>query len=133
MLKLECIGNIGQNAKINEVNGRKSINFSLAHNRSFTNAEGVKVEETIWLSCSYWKEKDQSTKVAEYLTAGTKVFVEGIPSVRTYKNKDGQTLAALNVNVIHIELLGGKKDEGTKAQETPEPGAPAPQNDDVPW
>jgi len=121
MLKLQCIGNVGQNAKITEVNGRKSINFSIAHNRSFTNAEGVKTEETIWLSCSYWKDKDQSIKIAEYLTPGTKVFIEGVPSVRTYKNKENQSLSAFNVNVIHVELLGSKKGEGNKTQEAPEP------------
>lgn len=121
MLKLQCIGNIGQNAKITEVNGRKSINFSLAHNRTYTDAKGVKVEETTWISCSYWKDKDQSTKIAEYLTPGTKVFVEGVPTVRTYKNKENQILAAFNLTVIHIELLGAKKDEGTQPQAAQEP------------
>ncbi len=124
MLKLQCIGNVGQNAKIQEVNGRKSINFSIAHNRSFTNSEGVKVEETTWISCSYWKEKEQSVKIAEYLTAGTKIFVEGIPSVRTYKNKEGQTLAAFNLNVIQVELLAAKKDNNEKQPSTAnDPGA----------
>jgi len=120
MIKLQMIGNIGQDARVNEVNGRRSINFSVAHNRKYKNAEGVDVETTTWLNCSYWKNADQSTAIAKYLTAGTKIFVEGIPEVKLYKNRAGQMAASMNILVTQVELLAVRK-EGEDVQTGEEP------------
>lgn len=111
MIKMQLIGNVGQDARVNDVNGRKSINFSLAHNRKYRNAENVEVEQTTWVNCSYWKNSEQSVEIAKYLTAGTKVYAEGTPEVKSYKNKDGVMVAGLNLTVILVELLAVKKDE----------------------
>jgi single-stranded DNA-binding protein len=81
-------------------------------------------ESTTWFSCAIWKETREKTKIAEYLKAGQIVLVEGTPEVRTYKNKEGQTIAALNVNVQEINFAGSAKKEGEKAKE-PEAGSHA--------
>ena len=90
MLKMTLIGNIGQDAKIRETNGRTSINFSVAENQKYTNSEGVKVEKTTWVNCTIWRDPGQSVKVAEFLLAGTKVYAEGRPAVHFYENKEKQ-------------------------------------------
>lgn len=115
MIKIQIIGNIGQNARVTDVNGRRSINFSVAHNKKYKDSEGVEVETTLWLNCSYWKNADQSTEIAKYLVPGTKVFVEGIPDVRLYKNKEGQASVSMNCMVTQIELLSAKKDSEQSA------------------
>lgn len=111
MQKIQTIGHIGQDAKINEYNGRKAISFSVAANRKYVDSNGVTHEQSTWYSCTKWVGEGRSTELAKYLTSGTKVFIEGIPSVSIWTNKEGKPVANLNVDVREIELLSSKKDE----------------------
>lgn len=139
MLKIQVIGNVGQDARVNAVNGRKSVNFSIAHNKKYKDSDGTEIESTFWVNCSYWKNDGQSTEIAKYLTTGTKVFVEGIPDVKLYKNKSGQMAASINCTVVNIELLSPKKEQ----QPANNPGQSEPDNDqhfdptqmedEIPW
>lgn len=124
MIKLQVIGNLGNNAKVTEVNGNKSINFQVAYNRQYVNADGVVTESTTWVNCSYWRRGQQTTEVAKYLTSGTKVFVEGTPSVDTYTNKENKVVASMNLNVTNVELLSGKK-EGSSPDAEKQPAEKA--------
>lgn len=108
MLKMQVIGHIGRDAVINESNGNKVINFSVAHSEKYKDAHGAEVNKTIWVSCSYWNER---TNVAQYLKKGTLVYLEGIPNVKMYKAADGSTRADLILRVHSIQLLGGKPKE----------------------
>jgi len=101
-------GNIGQAAKVQEVNGNKSINFSIAINRKYADKDGVVIEKTKWINCTYWRRKDASIEVAKYLTAGTKVLVEGELDVHTYLDKENKTQVSIDLNVQYLELLGSK-------------------------
>jgi single-strand DNA-binding protein len=105
MIKLQIIGNVGRNAEIKEVNGRKAISFTLASNKIYTDKEGVKQSKITWVSCTAWKEASQSTEVAKYITKGSKIFVEGYPEINMYKDKDGKMNASLNLQVDQIELI----------------------------
>jgi single-strand DNA-binding protein len=107
-------GNIGQAAKVQEVNGNRSINFSIAINRKYADKDGVVIEKTKWINCTYWRRKDSSIEVAKYLTAGTKVLVEGELDVHTYEDKDRKTQASIDLNVQYLELLGSKPKEATE-------------------
>lgn len=119
MIKLQVIGNIGGDARVNDVNGRKSVNFSVAHNKKYKDAQGVEIESTFWISCSYWKNEGQSIEVAKYLVSGTKVFVEGIPEAKMYKNKSGQMAVSINCTVTNLELLSAKKDQAAGQEHEP--------------
>lgn len=105
MIKTQIIGYIGNDAIINEVNGKNVINFSVAHSNSFTNTQGQKIENNIWVNCSYWVEK---TSVADYLLKGKQVYVEGVPSLDVYRNRHGVTVPQLRLRVESIQLLSGK-------------------------
>lgn len=115
MINLHVIGNIGRDASINETNGRKAINFAVAHNNDYKDSQGNEIKNTIWVNCTIWRKSGDSLKIKDYLTAGTQVFIEGEPSVRTYKNKDGIHVATLDCNVRKIELLGSKKSDNNNA------------------
>ena len=121
MIKLQVIGNIGQDARISEVNGSKSINFSLAHNRKFADKDGVMIEKTTWVNCTFWRRDGASVEIAKYLTAGTKVFAEGLPETQMYQGKDGRMQSSLNLNVTMVELVGGNPVKEVPAE--PEPVA----------
>ena len=118
-LTLQILGNIGQDATVNEVNGRFCVNFSIAHNRKWTDSDGVERKQTTWVNCGLWKDKREKTAIAQYLKAGTVVLVYGVPEIR-YKNKDGQTIASLQCNVTNINLAGNspqKADTGSQKHE----------------
>jgi single-stranded DNA-binding protein len=61
---------------------------------------------TIWINCTLG-EKLGST-LQEYLTKGTKVYIEGTPSTNAYINKGGEAIASFIVWVNQITLLSNK-------------------------
>ena len=128
MIKLQVIGNLGADARVEEVNGQTAIRFNIADTYKYTDSEGVPREKTTWISCTIFRQAGQSVKIAEYLKKGTKVYVEGRMQVKTYVDANNKTQAAVNMVVTYTELLGGKKEE-TTTTETAEAGT----NDDLPF
>ena len=108
MLRLQLIGNLGQDATVNNVNGKNVTNFSVAHKESWTTQQGEKKEKTTWVSCSLWYE---SSRLVQYLKKGTQVFLEGVPEAGVYTNQQGQTVASLKLRVTNVQLLGGKQNQ----------------------
>ena len=104
MIKLQIIGNLGKDCNVREVNGKKVINFSVAHTDKYRDAQGNPKERTTWVECSYWTDK---TAVADYLLKGRTVYAEGAPEADAYTNKDNQPAATLRMRVQNIQLLGG--------------------------
>ena len=104
MIKLQIVGNLGKDCIVNEVNGKKVINFSVAHTERYKDAQGNQQERTTWVECAYWTDR---TAVADYLKRGKMVYAEGAPSADPYMNKEGQAAATLRMRVLNIQLLGG--------------------------
>ncbi len=100
MISLSIIGNIGKDAEVKEVGGKKVINFSVCHTEKRKDGQ----EKSTWVECGKWGE---TTAIAPYLTKGTKVYVEGIPDINLYKKNDGEPGGSIRVLVNKIELLGG--------------------------
>jgi single-strand DNA-binding protein len=113
-LEIEIVGNIGSDAILKETNGRKVINFSVAHSERYKKQDGTVVENTTWINCSYW----DAEKIAPYLKKGTTVLVKGKPSVNTYQNKAGQHVADIRCQVAVLRLLSGKKDDEARCPNT---------------
>ncbi len=108
MIKLQIIGNLGKDCIVKEVNGRKVINFSVAHTERYKDSMGNQKERTTWVECAYWNEK---TNVSEYLTKGRTVYAEGTPEADAYTNKEGQASATLRMRVQNLQLLGGNQQD----------------------
>jgi len=115
MVRMQLLGNVGKPATVNSFNGRNVINFFLATSERWRDAGGVEHEKTRWVECSLWRD---STTIAQYLQKGTKVFVEGVPDVKTFQKQDGTFVASQTLKVTYIQLLGGNKD-GQQQQEQP--------------
>lgn len=127
MIKIQIVGNLGKDCIVNEVNGRKVINFSVAHTEKYKDSMGNPKERTTWVECAYWTDK---TAVAQYLTKGKTVYAEGSPEADAYTKKDGTPGATLRMRVQNIQLLGG----GNSSEQPVAPyaglsqqAAPAPQ------
>jgi single-strand DNA-binding protein len=122
MIKMQVIGVIGQDATINNVNSKTVVNFSVAHSEKYKDQNGQVVNKTVWVNVSYWVDR---TTIAQYLKKSTNVYLEGVPSVDVYKNKDGQTVPQLKLRATMVQLLGGNK------QDNPQPQAQQPNNGTV--
>src|ERR1700751_4782792 len=109
MIKLQIIGNLGKDCITNTVNGKNVINFNVAHNEKFRDAQGNQKYKTICVECAYWTYR---TGVAPYLKKGTQVYAEGTPEVRTYPKNDGTTGVSLTLRVQSVQLLGSRGEGG---------------------
>ena len=114
MIKMQLIGHLGQDAVVNNVNGKTVINFSVAHSEKFKNKEGVEVNKSVWVSAAYWTDR---TAVAPYLKKGSQVYVEGSPEAKTYKNQNtNEVMPQLSLRVTNIQLIGGAKTNNAEPQ-----------------
>ncbi len=135
MLKMVVIGNIGKDAESKEVNGQIVVNFHVAHTEKFT-SNGEKKERTIWVSCAQWRSKEKGDKIVEYLKKGTKVYVEGYPTVETYTDGNNNVIPVQKLNVKIIELLSGAKAGAAESEHENVPtasGAESETGDDLPF
>jgi single-strand DNA-binding protein len=134
MLKLQVLGTLGKDAEVREVNGKKVINFSIAHNEKYKDAQGNQQEKTVWVECAKWGE---STGIAPYLKKGTKVWVDGNPSIKQYQKQDGTTASSFGLQVLAIELLGSNQQQPNAAAPVQTQSSPLPDNivdiDSLPW
>ena len=103
---MQVIGHLGQDATVNNVNGKSVINFSVAHSEKYKNKDGLEVNKSIWVSAAYWTDR---TAIAPYLKKGTQVYLEGVPEAKTYTNKNNETLPQLNLRVVSLTLLSSNK------------------------
>ena len=110
VLQLHVTGHIGQDATVTNTNGKSVVNFSVAHTESYKNSEGVKVDKTTWVNCSYW----DAEKVAPYLKKGTIVQLQGTPAAVAYTSKNGENRADLRLTVQLLKLISSPPKEAEK-------------------
>jgi len=98
-------GNIGGDAILKDIDGKKVINFSLASDEGYVNKGGTKVEKTAWIECEMW----DSEKLAPYLKKGATVSVTGSVSARFWNNKDtGEAVGNLRLRIRELQLCDKK-------------------------
>ncbi len=107
MIKMQVIGRLGKDCIVNTVNGKNVMNFTVAHSEKYKDSQGTLQEKTTWVDCAYWNDR---TAVAQYLTKGTQVYVEGQPEARSFQRNDGTPGASLSLRVREVQLLGSKND-----------------------
>ena len=112
MIKMQIIGNLGKDCVVNTVNGKNVINFTVAHTEKYKDSQGNQQEKTTWVDCAYWADR---TGIAQYLTKGKQVYVEGQPEARSFQRNDGTPGASLSLRVRDIQLLGGRGESGGSA------------------
>jgi single-strand DNA-binding protein len=106
MIKLQIIGNLGNDAVKKETeSGKPFISFSVAHTEKFT-SNGEPKQKTTWVNCTWWTEK---LGVLPYLKKGATVYVEGQPEARAWV-KDDNAVAQLTLRVGSLQLVGGRAD-----------------------
>lgn len=114
MVKLQLIGHLGQDAQINQVNGKQVLNFSICHTEKFKDAQGNQKEKSLWVNCSYFTE----SKIGPYLKRGTQIYCEGKPDVKLWTDRNNNPQVQQTMIVSSVQLLGGNKGEASSQQST---------------
>jgi single-strand DNA-binding protein len=108
--KVILIGNLGKDAETKFTpQGIPVSRFSIATTRRIKdNNTGDWKDETDWNNVVLWRNEG----VAQYLTKGKQVYVEGRLQTRSYDDKDGNKRYSTEVVAEEVMLLGGRGGEG---------------------
>ena len=124
--KVQLIGNLTANPEVRETpNGQKVANFSIATNRTWKDAAGMKQEQTEFHNIVIWG--GLATICEQYLTKGKKVYIEGRLQTRSWEDPTGAKKYKTEVVGENLIMLsGGGREEGTESfsQEAPEEVTP---------
>lgn len=86
--RVELIGNLGKNGELRYLaNGQPKIEFTMAVDDSYKKGNDW-VNQSQWFNVVLWG--DQAERMAQQLTKGTPVFVEGKLTTRSWDDDQGQ-------------------------------------------
>ena len=123
--KVILIGNLGRDAETKFTPSGVSVTrFSVATTRNIKDQQsGEWKEETNWTNVVLWRQEN----VANFLTKGRQVYVEGRLHTRSYEDKDGKKVYATEVVAEELVLLGGRGDgEGASTSQSSGPRTSGP-------
>ena len=114
--KVFLIGHLGRDAETKFTpSGVPCTRFSVATTRSWKDQETNEwKEETNWTNITAWRKEN----LANYLTKGKQVHVEGRLQSRSYNDQEGRKVYVTEVIAEDIILLGGRDEQasGTRSQ-----------------
>jgi single-strand DNA-binding protein len=118
--KAILVGRLGSDADtVYTQSGKPVSRLSLAMNRQWTDSNRQIHEETDWMSIVLWNREN----LAQYLTKGTRLFVEGRLQTRSYDDKEGIKRYVTEVVAENVILLGSNGN-GSNHDRRPAPGTP---------
>ena len=127
--KVILIGHLGKDAETRYTTGQVArTTFPLATNYRYKDPQtGEWKEVTEWHNVVLWRQEN----LANYLTKGQQVYVEGRLQSRTYEDRDGQKRYITEIVAQNVVLLGARAADAPTADETataaPGRGAPKAQ------
>ena len=110
--KVILVGHLGRDAETRFTPAGVAVTkFSVATNRRWKDQQtGEWKEETDWANVVLWRQEN----LANYLTKGKQVYVEGRLQTRSYDDKDGKKQYMTEVVADDVILLGGRGGEGMR-------------------
>src|SRR5260370_15165970 len=105
--KVILVGHLGRDAETKFTPGGVAVTrFSVATSRRWKDQQsGEWKEETDWSDVTLWRAEN----LAQYLTKGKQVYVEGRLQTRSYEGKDGKKVYRTEVVADEVLLLGGAR------------------------
>lgn len=130
---MEITARLTADASVNTLkDNRQVVNFNVAINDSYRQkGTGELKKVATFFQCSYWV----STSIAQHLTKGTLVELNGRVGLNVYNNAQGEAKGTLTFHVANIKLHGGSRSNGQQpAQPQPvEAAALTEPLDDLPF
>jgi single-strand DNA-binding protein len=112
--KVIVLGHLGRDAETNFTpSGVAVTKFSVATSRRWKDGQSNEwKEETDWHNIVLWR----SENLANYLTKGKQVYVEGRLQNRSYEDRDGVKRYVTEIVADGVILLGGQQGSGSQDQ-----------------
>lgn len=115
MSKVTLIGHLGQQAELRYTPGGAAVaNVRMATTEVWNDKSGQKQEKTIWHNVTLWGKPAET--LAEYLTKGKQIYVEGKLDYREWE-KDGTKHRDAEIRAERVVLLGGGSRERSESRE----------------
>src|ERR1700758_4658732 len=110
--KVILVGHLGRDAETKFTPGGIAVTrFSVATNRRWKDQQsGEWKEETDWENVVLWRQEN----LANYLTKGKQVYVEGRLQTRSYEDKDGKKVYSTEVIAEDVILVSGNQGGGAR-------------------
>ena len=104
--KVILVGNLGRDAELRYTPGGAAIaTINMATTEVWNDKAGQRQEKTEWHRVVLWGKTAES--LAEYLTKGKQIYVEGKLQTRQWDDKDGNKRYTTEIRSDRIVLLGG--------------------------
>ena len=123
MNKVILIGRITKDPEIKKTPNTSILNFNLAVNRDYKDAQGQ--TQADFIGCVAYNK--QADFMSSYCHKGDKILVDGRITTGSYKKADGTTIYTCDVTVERLELLTPKQQAQPQQQnpyQQPQPYTP---------
>lgn len=95
------VGNLTREPELRYTpNGAAVVKFGVAVNRSYTNRQGEKVEQTDFFTVNAWRQLAENC--AESLKTGCRVIVNGRLQSRSWETEDGSKRSVIEVEADEV-------------------------------
>jgi single-strand DNA-binding protein len=99
--QVTVVGNLTREPELRYTpSGAAVAKFGLAVNRSYTNRNGEKVEDTSFFNVNAWRQLAEN--IAESLSTGTRVIVSGRLQSRSWETEDGQKRTVVEIEADEV-------------------------------
>jgi single-strand DNA-binding protein len=129
--KVQFTGHLGGDPEMRyTAQGSAVTNFRVASNRSWKDRDGGAHEDTEWFRVVAWDKLGEICN--QYLTKGTRAYIEGRLQTRKYTDRDGQERYITEVIAQDMIILSSRGERGQVPDtegdnfEAPEEDGPAP-------
>ena len=106
MVSLNATGILGRDAVCFAMQDKYVVNFSIASNKAYKDANGVRQTKTTWVECAYFSKTDA---IVQWLKKGTIVSVQGNPEINVFAKQDGSQGYSLKCIVNEIDFFSQNK------------------------
>lgn len=104
--KVILIGNLGRDAELKYTPGGAAVaTLNLATTEVWNDKSGQRQAKTEWHRIVLWAKVAEA--LAEYLTKGKQIYLEGRLQTREWQDKDGNTRYMTEIRGDKVVLLGG--------------------------
>lgn len=118
--KVQLIGNLTRDPELRYTpSGAAVCSFGLATNRSWTQDNGEKKEETEFHNIVAWNKLAELC--SQFLLKGRKIYVEGRLATRSWDGQDGQKKQRTEIVIDDMLLLDNKGNAPVKEETPPAP------------
>jgi single-strand DNA-binding protein len=104
--KVILVGNLGRDAELRYTPGGAAVaTLNMATTDVWNDKAGQKQEKTEWHRVVLWGKSAEA--LAEYLTKGKQIYIEGRLQTRQWDDKDGNKRYTTEIRGDKVVLLGG--------------------------